>query len=374
MTRKSFSAFFLERINAGGDPVMRLWELQRYPEEQWQPLIDQKLLTPYRNPENVLMPDGRWLRVVRFKEKLFGMDDSEDYPSPEVLKPNDLVVYSIQKKHWRQRLRESNGIEAREMSTQGFELLGKRAIEGGGAVNVWLALAMNFEPALVGKLFILGQNQETNVVVFPQPHSIPPDQVAMLANAGVHLAEFEDWLTIRWPELIGRPMRLGDVSNREVLGAFERHGAAVKARVDALEAENAMLKQQLGELFSNIGKQVEPEFTCWIITILATGTVKAAADRLGMPNSTLDRKLKAYVARGGAYETLFGLLDVRRKGLGMKSVVEFDESKSKNHAGGVQADDISLLQDLFDALEILNASNWPQVRDEMMELLREAMG
>ena len=81
-----------------------------------------------------------------------------------------------------------------------------------------------------------------------------------------------------------------------------------------LRSENAMLKQNLAHSLCKLAQQVDPEFFQWVFVILGTGSVNAAAQKLGIPGSTFADRVKRYVDRGGLYQALYSMLDIRRQG------------------------------------------------------------
>ena len=163
-----------------------------------------------------------------------------------------------------------------------------------------------------------------------------------------------------------------DISNVELKAHFDRRFDTVGHMFSDLEQENAALKQNLAQVLSNLARQVETEFFQWIYVILAAGSVNAAAQKLGIPGSTFDERLKAYVAKGGLYATLFAMVGVRAKGVGRKSIERFNEDFAA-HQGAQAVAEPNVLRELLDGLEALNGSNWKTVRDELIEIVRSEL-
>jgi len=137
-----------------------------------------------------------------------------------------------------------------------------------------------------------------------------------------------------------------------------------------MQRENDVLKQDLAQALANLARQVEPEFFQWIFVILGTGSVNAAAHVLKIPSSTFDKHLKAYVARGGLYETLYKMVAVWKKGGGRIQIEQFNETFGKHQ--GVQAvAEPDVLRDLLDGLEAQNGANWKAVRDELIGIVKD---
>jgi len=164
----------------------------------------------------------------------------------------------------------------------------------------------------------------------------------------------------------------GDITNKDVVAHMDRRFDTLGHEYSDLQRENVELKQNLAQVLANIGKKVDPEFLQWIFVILGCGSVNGAARRLGISGSTFDQRLKAYVERGGLYRTLYLTLGVRRKGVGQKSIVRFNELL-KAHQQGVTDVDDSFWRELLDGLEALNGKNWQTVRDELIVIVKGAM-
>ena len=161
-----------------------------------------------------------------------------------------------------------------------------------------------------------------------------------------------------------------DITNAELQAHVDRRLDTLGYEFSSMKEENEQLKVQLAQLIANIAKQVEPEYFKWIYMILASGSVNKASQALKMANSTFDKRLKEYASRGGMYKTLYDLIAVRR-GCGIKSIEGYNPAFSTHQDAAV--DDPGVIKDLLSALENLNADNWPQVRDELIELVREEL-
>lgn len=164
-----------------------------------------------------------------------------------------------------------------------------------------------------------------------------------------------------------------DEEGRQFLAMIEEKLALLDRGIRDLQSENVTLKQSLASQFSAISQKVDPEYFHWILSIMATGSVSAAASMLGIANSTFDEKLKRYRDRGGTYRILFDLLEVRRKGLGSKKLEHFNESYLRHQQANDQTSETALLREVIEALEAQDEGTWPAIRDELLALLREQM-
>ncbi len=140
----------------------------------------------------------------------------------------------------------------------------------------------------------------------------------------------------------------------------------------SVREENERLKRDLAAVLSSMAHRVEPEYFLWIFTILGTGSVSAAARTLKVNNSTFDSRLKKYTARGGVYKILYSMTAVRRKGVGTGTVERFNEMFAK-HQVPAGVDEADTIRELLNGLEDMNDCNWDGMRDELIEIAKEAI-
>lgn len=163
-----------------------------------------------------------------------------------------------------------------------------------------------------------------------------------------------------------------DITRVDLKEHFDRRFDTLGQEYSGLQRENQELKQNLARVFVSIGQRVDTEFLHWVFVILGQGTVSAAAKHLGIKGSTFDKRLKAYVDRGGLYRTLYLMTGVRRKGSGQKKIDGFNELLLK-HQNGAKIGDFGAWKELLDGLEAMNAKNWQGMRDELIDLAKEAL-
>jgi len=180
----------------------------------------------------------------------------------------------------------------------------------------------------------------------------------------------------RWQAFLeGLPIGLGEdaEAERRLLRAIDRGFSSVQVNMRHLMEENEKLKLSLQGQFIAVARQVEPEYFHWILTVIVAGSVSRAAEMLGVPNSTFDQRLRKYRARGGAYQAIFDLVAVRRKILGTRSLEHFNDEYLRHQAdgrSGAQVDE-DLLTEVLEALQAQDRDNWPAIRDEVIDLLKE---
>ncbi len=138
---------------------------------------------------------------------------------------------------------------------------------------------------------------------------------------------------------------------------------------EVLRGENEELKGNVVGMLAAVASKVEAEYFRYILAVMAAGSVVRAAQALEMANSTLDRRLKAYAARGETYRRLYDLVVVRQK-LGVRSFERFNEEFAKHQPAELQEE--SVLQSVLEGLENLNGANLESVKKELMGMLKAA--
>ena len=169
------------------------------------------------------------------------------------------------------------------------------------------------------------------------------------------------------------PEGLAHYHNR-LVETVERGFDKVGVNLATMAEENETLKRNLAEQVGVIGQEVEPKYFQWILTVLATGSLRAAAALLGIKRSTFSDKLRRFASRGGTYCFLYDLVKVRRKVLGTHRLEHFNEEYLAHQGADADFDEESFLKDLISALEAQNEKNWPQVKQEIIDLLAEHIG
>jgi hypothetical protein len=147
---------------------------------------------------------------------------------------------------------------------------------------------------------------------------------------------------------------------------FKDLGKDIKGYKEEIETLRASLSDQL----RRIGNEVDPDFFQIILALLVNGSVRSAAEKLGTSKSTLDRRLKEYVSRGGLYESLHGMLAVRSKRLGTRKLESFNETYAKHQVNGQSSDRAAIIDELVQAMEEADPDIWPEVLAEFSDSLR----
>lgn len=220
----------------------------------------------------------------------------------------------------------------------------------------------------------VGRTVEAGCMVFAERH-VGAEHV--LRARGIGLVALDECVAVDDSSLrgnCGHACRNAqpDMTHAELREHLDRRLDNVGRDFSDLQRENESLKQDLAQVLASIARQVTPEFFQWVFVILGTGSVNAAAQRLGIPGSTFAERVKEYVKRGGVYKTLYSMLGVRRKGAGRRQIERFNELFGE-HQGQQSIAEPGILRELLDGIEDLNEENWRSMREELIEIAREGL-
>ena len=169
-------------------------------------------------------------------------------------------------------------------------------------------------------------------------------------------------------EGLGGEGRSDDISHVDLREHLDRKIAGVGREMTDLKRENEDLKANAARVFAAAAVKVKPEYFRWILAVLGAGSVRQASTLLGKPNATFDAQLKRHAQLGGAYRKLYELVAVQRK-LGVTSFERFSAEFLKHQP--TEFRDENVLKDVLDGLEVLDGDNWPAVRKELMDMIKE---
>lgn len=364
-----FWQFFFARLAAVKQPLFGLRELEDYSHEAWQPLLDAKILVRAGDPESIVDARGVELTIRRSGESIFGIDESEEVPAIHPLGAADVVHYSVSVYALLKKLRQANSIKGGGSNeTSGLYYIGNKSSAETGDCRVYLALGCSSPETMEARLHALADPTSAAVVVLPQ--DIGMGHSAKLSSIGVFVATLDADFAIHWPQNIQLSPHMQNTDNRELVAKVDAGFKQVGVNMSELKGENDLLKSALADKMAYLANEVEPEYYTWMMHVLATGSVSGAAKLVGMANSTFTDKLKAYRARGGVYETLFQIHEVRRRTMGTKKVERYNDMYAA-HQQSESSSDSDLLREVFEALREQNRGNWDNIRDELLEILKD---
>lgn len=322
------------------------------------------------------------LNLSRFGDRWAAYRDPEaDDDGPDLeLTEADVLLYRLDGDGLRERLRTALGVVGSSSAFDfGLECLGTCA-QGPKRRRVYWCHARNEAEILTGVQEIIARTGAEGCAVLPTLSEAADRMLAEAGVSGVSLAGNVS-LTVSGVQggcgIVCR--HVTDLSRRALqqhlddrFDRVEQEVERIRTNVRELEAENALLKQQLVRALVEVARRVEPEFFQWILMILGKGSVSGVARELGLSSSTFDERLKRYADKGGLYRTLYSLVAVRRKGFGVRSVEGFNELFLGHQKSGA-TDESEVLRRVLDGLEALNPNNFQSVVRELIELIRESL-
>ena len=195
----------LTRLDATPAPTVSFRELSSHDEHFWRPLIAEGVLVEGDMPEEITVAPARTLSVKKIGAAYYGYDASEEFPAPQRLSREDVIVFRVVVSGFVAHIRSINAVDGRSPSTAtspiGLHLIGRKSAQGGMA-SVWFATALGSPDAAIGYLATLAQDVASNlhIVVFPVWPDVPLTAAAALSSRGVYTADLDPAsLSIRWP-------------------------------------------------------------------------------------------------------------------------------------------------------------------------------
>lgn len=157
-----------------------------------------------------------------------------------------------------------------------------------------------------------------------------------------------------------------------------------------LRNENEELRRLATEGYLRFVRTVEPLDFCCFVFILAYGDRAKAARELEMKERTFYERVASWAKRGPDYKRMFSLVKCRKRALSKGTVPLGASLQSGGVAGDGenpetvravldrinegslgQQDYPKVLQDILHALVEMNVTNWPKIRTELIDIIRE---
>lgn len=367
-----FWQFFYGRLAAIKYPIFKFHELETFPREYWQPLIDSKVLVRSSEPETIIDEKGIELTIRRSDDHIFGVDASGEVPNIKPLEDAGLIHYSVSVFALLKTLRQMNYIKGNGgKENYGLYYIGIKNLPGSGDCRVFLLLGCNHTDSLEQQLHALADPTSAALVVLPEDIGI--SHSAKLSGLGVFTATLESGFEIRWPQNIQLGQHKQNAISLQLVKSVDQGFKKVGVNISQLEGKNDMLRSALADKMTYLANEVEPEYFTWIMHVLAAGSVSGASKIVGIANSTFAEKLKAYRERGGVYETLFQLHEARRRTMGARKLESYNELYEAHQQQSESVTNTDLLRDVFEALKEQNGYNWEAIRNEMLEVLKNGV-
>lgn len=343
--------------------------------DQFEAMRPMLLPCPGEFATNYLHPERGRLCLQRYETHWVAFPDPEFFDEPEdtILTEEDVILYRLDLGSLRDRLRLALGVDGASSSVvPGIECLGT-CTQGPKRRRVFWVQARDDADAIVqGQEVLARAGGEGCAVVTSLSETVD----RMLTAAGVSGVSLNERLQPTANGFVGgcgiacRHLAPNDLSVRELKGHVDARLDTLAERVVAINQENETLKQNLARVLTEFARRVDPTFLAWVFVILAAGSMRGAAKALNMSKSALDRRLRQFAERGGVYAMLYSALEIRRRGVGQEPIQKFNEL-FLGHQPTSEAPGPDLWKEVMEGLEALNPENWRQVRDELIEALRE---
>ena len=150
-------------------------------------------------------------------------------------------------------------------------------------------------------------------------------------------------------------------------GHFDFRMDTLGQEFGATKFDNMRLRSELGKNILKVVGKADPEYIRMVLCVLAAGSVRTAAESLGIPKSTLSRDLALNAEKNAAHQAMYGLIGRRMKGFGVKSIERFNEMWDGHQGGKGSTDSIEdVLKVVLEELEKMRPDNFERVRDELM--------
>ena len=156
-----------------------------------------------------------------------------------------------------------------------------------------------------------------------------------------------------------------------------------------LRRENDELRRLNKDGYFNFAIRVKGEDFLAFAVIMALGNRKAAADHLKIPHRTFYNRVNQWAGRGKDYQIMCRYMDWRKRSarhlkVDLNPSLQTGDADGQSENPDTIADVLTeikaantgksypaMLSEILQALEHQNSGNWPNVRDELVEMIKE---
>jgi hypothetical protein len=175
--------------------------------------------------------------------------------------------------------------------------------------------------------------------------------------------------------------------SEKLMERIERKLEAFAQNGYELQKENEELKRLLSGRYLKIISTVDPEDFKAFVCILALGNRKAASDQLRIPHRTFYDRVASWESRGRAYQSMFRLVEWRKK-IGGKIKLRLDDSLQSGEPSdrpenpktirdvisqSSSRDYPTILRQILQELMEQTPENCVKIRDELIELIKDEL-
>jgi hypothetical protein len=281
---ESLLNFVLTRLDQVASPVFLHSELTRFPALDLASLVSSGVLQPGladdEIPRPARFPGGGYVAVRRTTKGLFGCAcEGDPYFAPILLTEEDVRQYEISVDRLVDRIRRDNGIVgAGYAGLRRIVALGEKRVEGWGGVDVFLAVGLHDDAAVLSACLHLKTDTSPRRVVLLVPTlvAMSPDRRRAINATGVIVEPLRDAaqrgsLVVSWSVVLGAPDMRHEKRLSKDVRIFRRDGAGWMV---AYDGQSTTILHSLGMTY--IQHMLERPSTSVDVTDLAS-----AAGRVG---------------------------------------------------------------------------------------------
>ncbi len=281
-------ALVLARLDQIESPVFSHEELARFPAADLAVLFRDGILCEGVPAEEIDRPSrlrgGGRLAVRRTARGIFGCPcEGDPYFDPIPLTEDDVRLYEVSIDRLIDRVRRDNGIDGTGYAASGQTFaLGRKDVEAWGAVDVYFALGLHDDAAVLSACLHLKTETSPRRVVLLVPTAVAtsPDRRRAIDATGVLVEPLRDpasrgSLVVSWIVVLGAPDVRHEVPVPKVLRIFRREGEIWTV---AYDGRSAPIANSLGMTY--IQQLLERPSTPIPTTLLASASGRAGRSKI----------------------------------------------------------------------------------------------
>jgi FtsZ-binding cell division protein ZapB len=194
---EAITALILDRLHKLPDPIIAPAELPDVDARDWAELVKERVLIRVAEPESIRDRSGNWLSVRKTDKGIFGLDESEDFPSLRKLSAADLVQYRVNLEALARAICLQNGFrQVAGKAQNGFYPLGRKTLGEIGTATVFLSFPNRDPQSVAQRLNMMADSENLKIAVFPSWASLDP---SAYTEKLLYIADVETDLSINWP-------------------------------------------------------------------------------------------------------------------------------------------------------------------------------
>lgn len=194
---EAITALILDRLDQLSDPIIAPAELPVVNARDWIELVKERILIQVAEPESIRDRSGNWLSVRKTDKGIFGLDESEEFPSLKKLTDAHLVQYRVNLEALARAVCLRNGFRQVAGEAQnGFYPLGRKSLGELGTATVFISFPNSDPQSVAQRLNMLADSETLKIAVFPSWPDVDP---SAYIDKLLYIADVEPDLSINWP-------------------------------------------------------------------------------------------------------------------------------------------------------------------------------